>query len=169
MTYENKSHTQIVGYCDADWASSPVDKRSTSRYCVFSGGNLISLKSKKQDVVVRSSAEAKYRAMALATCELIWLKQLFQKLRFSKNKQMMIVCDNQAALHITSNPVFHERTKHIKVNYHFIREKTISGCITTSFVNSSDQLADIFTKSLRGLRIQYICNKLGAYDLYAPA
>ena len=81
---------------------------------------------------------------------------------------MKLGCDNQTALHIVSNPVFHERAKHIKVDYHFIREKIASGCLPISFVNSSDQLVDIFIKSLRGPRIKYICNKLSAYDLYAP-
>ena len=119
--------------------------------------------------MARSSAEAKYRAMALATCELIWLKQFLQEQRFGKNGQMTLVCDNQAALHIASNPVFHEMTKHIEMDCHFIREKIASRCVTINFVNSSDQLADIFTKSFRGPRFQFICNKLGAYNLYAPA
>ncbi|RVX14359.1 Retrovirus-related Pol polyprotein from transposon TNT 1-94 [Vitis vinifera] len=145
VLYDNRGHTQVVGYTDADWAGSPTDRRSTS------------------------GAEAEYRAMALATCELIWLRHLLQELRFGKDEQMKLICDNQAALHIASNPVFHERTKHIEVDCHFIREKIASGCVATSFVNSNDQLADIFTKSLRGPRIKYICNKLGAYDVYAPA
>ena len=133
MLYENKGHTQIVGYNDADWASSPIDKRSTSGYCVFIGGNLISWKSKKLDVVARSNVEAEYRAMALATCELIWLKHLLQELRFGKDEQTKLISDNQADLHISSNPVFHERTKHIEVDCHLIREKITSGCMTASF------------------------------------
>ncbi|RVX02467.1 Dynamin-like protein ARC5 [Vitis vinifera] len=127
MLYEDRGHTQIVGYTDADWAGSPLD---------------------------RSSAEAEYQAMTLATCELIWLRQLLQELRFGKDEQIKLVCDNQVALHIASNPVFYERTKHIEVDCHFIREKIASGCVATSFVNSNDQLADIFTKSLRvGLQV----------------
>ena len=82
---------------------------------------------------------------------------------------MKLICDNQAALHISSNPVFHEMTKHIEVVCHFIREKIASRCISTSFINSNDQLADIFTKSLRGPRIKFICDKRGAFDLSAPA
>ena len=81
---------------------------------------------------------------------------------------MKLICDHQATLHIASNPVFHERAKHIEVDYHFIKEKIASGCVATSFVNSNYQLADIFTKSLRGPIIKYICNKLGAYDICAP-
>ncbi|RVX09717.1 Retrovirus-related Pol polyprotein from transposon RE2 [Vitis vinifera] len=76
VLYKNRGHTQVIGYTDSDWVDSPTDRCSTSGYCVFIGGNLISWKSKKQDVVARSSAEAKYRAMTLATCELIWLRHL---------------------------------------------------------------------------------------------
>ena len=169
MLYENRGHTQIVEYCDADWVGSPADRRSTSGYCVFIGGNPISWKSKKQDVVARSNVEAEYRAMTLATCELIWLRHFLQELRYAKDEQTKLICHNQAALHIAFNSVFHERTKHIEVDCHFIREKIASGCLTTSFVNSSNQLADVFTKSLRGSRIKYICNNLGAFDQYAPA
>ena len=81
---------------------------------------------------------------------------------------MNLVCDSQATLLIASKIVFHERTKYIEINYHFIREKLAKCVIVTEFVNSNNQLAYAFTKSLNGLWINYICNKLGAYDKYAP-
>ena len=96
-------------------------------------------------------------------------KNLLRELRFGKDKQMKYIYDNQAALHIASNPIFHEWTKPIEVDCHFIKEKIASGCETTCFVNAIDQLTDIFTNSLRGLRNKYICNKLGACYLCAPA
>ena len=116
-------------------------------------------KSKKQSVVARSNAEAEYRAMAAATCELVWIKQLLRELKFGETDKMELVRDNQAALHIVSNPVFHERTKHIEIDCHFVREKILSGEIVIKLMKSSDQLADIFTKSLTSPRINYICNK----------
>jgi len=106
--------------------------------------------------------------MANATCELIWLKQLLEELKFCEVSPMKFVCDNQAALHIVSNLVFHERTKYIEIDCRFIREKQIEGVIVTKFVNSNNQLTDVFTKSLKSPRVEYICNKLGAYDIYAP-
>ena len=107
--------------------------------------------------------------MAHTTCKLVWLKNLLQEMVFSVDKPMRLYCDNQTAVHISSNPVFHERTKHIEVDCHFVREKVISGVITTSHVSSGNQWADLFTKGLSQGRTDYICNKLGLYDKYSPA
>lgn len=82
LLYEDKGNTQISRYCDADSAGCPIDKRSTTGYCVSIGGNIISWNSKKQNIVSRSSAEVKYRAMATTTYELVWIKQLLQELKF---------------------------------------------------------------------------------------
>ena len=107
--------------------------------------------------------------MALVTCELMWIKQLIEELKFVEIFQMKVSCDNQAILHIVSNLVFNEKTKHIEVDCHFIREKVLFGCIVTNYINTNNQLVDILTKSLRGPCIGFIYNKIGAYNLYTSA
>ncbi|XP_078160139.1 uncharacterized protein LOC144555617 [Carex rostrata] len=157
----------VVGFSDADWAGS-CDRKSTTGFCTFVGGNLVTWKSKKQNVVARSSAEAEYRAMASTASELIWIKQLLSDMKIENAGAMKMFCDNQAARHIASNPVFHERIKHIEVDCHFVREKVQSGEIETPFVKSKEQLADIFTKALDKASHQNILGKLGLINLFKP-
>ncbi|KAM1069409.1 hypothetical protein ACFX13_001358 [Malus domestica] len=166
---KKNANTQITGYCDADWAGNSIDRKSTTGFCTFVGGNLVSWKSKKQTVVARSSAEAEYRAMASTACELIWLKGLLCDLGVFNHQSMSLFCDNQAAMHIASNPVFHERTKHIEVDCHYVRTQVQSQVIQTHFVRSSDQLADLFTKSLASHQFQLLLGKLGSINLLDPA
>ncbi|GAV84974.1 LOW QUALITY PROTEIN: hypothetical protein CFOL_v3_28414, partial [Cephalotus follicularis] len=148
LIFRDRGHLYIAGYSDADWAGCPVDRRSTSGYCVFLGENLVSWKSKKQSVVSRSSAEAEYRAMANVTGELQWIHMLLAEIGFSVTKPSTLHCDNQSAMHITSNSVFHERTKHIEVDCHFVRKKVNCGELKLVHTRSEEQLADIFTKPL---------------------
>jgi hypothetical protein len=122
LVYSDKGHTDIVGYLDAYWEDDVNDRMSILGYCVLIGGNLISWKSKKQIIVPRSSTEAGYRVMTRTTCELLWLKHLLEELKFAELGPMELMCDNQSTLYISSNPIFHERTKHIEVDCHFIRE-----------------------------------------------
>ena len=168
ILYSSQGHTRIECFSYADWASSKFDRRSTIDYCVFFGGNLVAWKSKKQSVVSRSSAESEYRAMAQATCEIIWIHQLLCEVGMKCIMPAKLWCDNQAALHIAANPVYHEITKHIEVDCHFIREKIEENLVSTGHVKTGEQLGDIFTKALNGTRVEYFCNKLGMINVYAP-
>ena len=157
--------TEIVGYCDADWAGDRVDRRSTTGYCTFIGGNLVTWKSKKQKVVSCSSAEAEYRAMRKLTSELIWIKGLLKDLGIEVTTPITMHCDNQAAIHIASNSVFHERTKHIEVDCHKVRQAVEQKIILPCYTRSEDQLADIFTKAASTKVCEFIHPKLGLTDL----
>jgi hypothetical protein len=150
----------LQAFCDSDWAGNPNDRRSTTGIDIVLGSSLISWTAKKQTVVARSSIEAEYHAMALATTDLFWLRMLFKDLGIPLFSTPRLWCDNIGALALASNPVYHARTKHIEVDYHFIREKVLNGDISIKYISTHDQLADIFTKGLNSVWFSFLRDKL---------
>jgi len=146
--YEAKSQLQEHGYTDVDWVGNVSDKRSTSGFMFSFGSGVISWSSKKQPTVALSSTEAEYRGATIVTCEVVWLEKVLLDLGQLVDASVVIHCDNISSILLANNPVYHARTKHIEVPYHFIRKKVIAKEIDLIHVSTEDQVADIFTKVL---------------------
>ncbi|PKU64052.1 Retrovirus-related Pol polyprotein from transposon TNT 1-94 [Dendrobium catenatum] len=151
---------QLTSYTDADWASDNNDRKSISGFCTFLGTTLISWTVKKQPTVARSSTEAEYRALAAATTEVLWLRRLVEELQIPQTSPTPIYCDNTSAISLAKNPVFHARTKHIEIDYHFLRQHLDSGSIIIHHVTSAAQIADVLTKALPITQFQELRHKL---------
>ena len=169
LMFRKQDNLQIEVYTYADWVGCSTDRRSTSDYYTFIGGNLITWRSKKQSVVARSSVEAEFRSLAHGICEAILIKRLFEDLKILVSLPMKIYYDNKATISIAHNPILHDRTKHIDVDKHFITEKIESGLICVPYVPSAQQVADILTKGLHKGQFELLVSKLAMEDIYKPA
>ncbi|KAL3338038.1 hypothetical protein AABB24_030290 [Solanum stoloniferum] len=142
------SFSTLVSYTDADWRGCPDTRRSTSGYCVFLGDNLVSWSSKRQPTLSRSSAEVEYRGVANVVSESCWIRNLLLELHCPIKKATLVYCDNVSVIYLSGNPVQYQRTKHIEMDIHFVREKVARGQVRVLHVPSRYQIADIFTKGL---------------------
>ncbi|CAJ2657582.1 unnamed protein product [Trifolium pratense] len=168
LFFRKTNERNVSIFSDADWAGSITDRRSTSGYCAYVWGNLVTWRSKKQGVVARSSAEAEFRVMAQGICEGLWIHRVLEELKMKIELSLKLYSDSKAAISIAHNPVQHDRTKHIEIDRHFIKEKLDAGIICLPFVTSSQQTADILTKSLARPTFEHLIGKLGMTDIYAP-
>ena len=169
VLYKRGKILDIVSYSDADWAGSKSDKRLTGRYCNLIDGNLVTWRIKKQNIVVRSCVEAEYHAMAHIACQLMWLRNLLKEFGITIKTPLVMYCDNQAATYIASHPIFHEKTKHIEIDCHFIREVVMTEEIVSPYIMSEDQIGDLFTKVMHKSPFLLYYSKLSIENIYTQA
>ena len=148
LQYQKRDNDELVGYCDADWASDLDSRHSVSGSVFIMTGGAVSWMSHKQATVALSTTEAEYVALGSATQEVIWLRKLLNDLGVDTTKPTIIHEDNQGAIAIARNPVGHKRTKHIDIKHHFVREQVDNGVVMIKYCQSKDMLADILTKPL---------------------
>ncbi|KAJ4721194.1 Retrovirus-related Pol polyprotein from transposon TNT 1-94 [Melia azedarach] len=157
LHFSTYSSLKLRAFSDADWTGDPTDRRSTTSFCVFLGDSLISWRCKKQTVVARSSTKAEYRALVDTTQEIIWL---LSDMGVPHSRPTPLACDNNSVVQIAHNDIFHERTKHIEVYCHFIRQHITQGTIVLRSISSLDQPVDLFTKSHHRGRFHDLVSKL---------
>ena len=155
LYYPKDNHLQLTTYADADWAGCQDTPQSTTGWCMYLGDSLISWKCKKKERVSRSSTEAEYRAMSSACSEILWIQVLLSELKVAQSSPTSLHADNNGAIRITENPIFHERTKHIEVDCHFIRGEYKCDVISLPHVPTELQLLISSPKDFLGHDISF--------------
>ena len=152
--FYSKGDPTCVGYSDADWGGDSDDHKSTSGFLFQFGGTVVTWHSQKQSCVALSTAEAEYMALASTAQDAVWLKQLIEEVTQSSVNPLTLFEDNQSAISIAKNPRFHNRTKHIGIKYHYIREQITNQTVELIYCPTEDMLADVLTKGLTQVKFE---------------
>jgi hypothetical protein len=159
LWYPKGSTFDLSKYSDADYAGCKIDRKSKSGICQFLGRSLVSWASKKQNSVALSTVEVEYIAAGHCCAQLLWMRQTLRDYGY-KLRKVPLICDNESAIHMIDNPIEHSRTKHIDIQYHFLRDHQQRGEIEIAYVSTHNQLADIFTKPLDEKTFSKLRNEL---------
>ncbi|KAA0051914.1 putative copia-type polyprotein [Cucumis melo var. makuwa] len=149
LFYSSSKEFKLEGYCDSDWAGDTNDRKSTSGYVFFIGNTAFTWSFKKQPIVTLSTCEAEYVAAASCVCHAVWLRNLLKTVGILQDDPTVIHVDNKSTIALAKNPVFHDRSKRIDTRFHFIRDCISRKEVQVEYVNTEDQIADIFTKPLK--------------------
>lgn len=163
--YRKSEKPQLLGFCDSDLAGDIDDRKSTTGVLFYYGNNPVTWVSQKQKIVAQSSCEAEYVAAASAASQGVWLARLLGELLDQEPSKWVLKVDNQSAIALCKNPVFHERSKHIDIRYHYVRDCVEERKLVVEHVRTDDQHADILTKALPKFRFQELKKKIGMLDL----
>ena len=162
LVYECRGSVELAGFTDVDWARCVEDRKSTSS-CFSTGSGVVSWFNRKQKSVALSSAKVEYMAASMAACEGMWLRKSLSGLFECELEATIFHCDNQSGIMLSENPVFHDRSKHIDIRYHFLRDCVHRGTIQLEYIQKDEQLADIFTKALCRHSFVKFRDKFGSY------
>jgi hypothetical protein len=161
LRYASNVDMRLQGYVDADWAGIPLDLRSTSGCCFTLGSSIISWCSRKQSYVALSTAKAEYIALSVEFHEAMWLRKLLKDLFYHEMDSTIIHCDNQRCVKLSKNPVFHDKSKHIEIKYHYIKDMVHRKEVHLQYLPTHEKIAYIFTKPLARMKFEYFRERLG--------
>jgi hypothetical protein len=162
LWYPKNQNFQLLVYSDADWANSMDERKSTSERAFFLGNSLVAWLSKKKGSISLSTIEAEYIAAATCCTQVLWMIQTLVDLEVKYAAPIPIHCDNTSPISVSKNPIFHFKTKHILIKYHFLREQVTNQIVQVHYIPTIEQIADIFTKPLAKTPFEYLRQKLGA-------
>ena len=138
LFFKQGEENRLHGYTDADYGQDIDDRISVGAYIFFLGNSPISWNSKKQSSTSRSSCESEYKALAQCSCEAVWIRRLLAKLKILDDKPTYLYCDNQSSIKLSYNPVFHEKSKHFEIDYHYTRQKIENNTIKVEYIPSQE-------------------------------